>query len=45
MENETYMKRLKDRLQIEFKKQDRSGVYGYTQRSMRIIPIELKEVP
>ena len=34
MENETYMKRLKDRLQIEFKKQDRSGVYGHTQRSM-----------
>ena len=34
MENETYIKRLKDRLQIEFKKQDRSGVYGYTQRSM-----------
>lgn len=34
MENETYMKRLKDRLQIEFKKQDRSGVYGFTQRSM-----------
>ena len=34
MENETYMKRLKDRLQIELKKQDRSGVYGYTQRSM-----------
>ena len=34
MENETYMKRLKDRLQIEFKKQYRSGVYGYTQRSM-----------
>ena len=34
MENETYMKRLKDRLQIEFKKQDRSGVYGYTQRSV-----------
>ena len=34
MENETYMKRLKDRLHIEFKKQDRSGVYGYTQRSM-----------
>ena len=28
MENETYMKRLKDRLQIELKKQDRSGVYG-----------------
>lgn len=26
MENETYMKRLKDRLQIELKKQDRSGV-------------------
>ena len=46
MENETYMKRLKDRLQIEFKKQDRSGVYGYTQRGVwRIIPIELKEVP
>ena len=34
MENETYMKRLKDRLQIELKKQDRSGVYGFTQRSM-----------
>ena len=34
MENETYMKRLKDRLQKEFKKQDRSGVYGFTQRSM-----------
>ena len=34
MENETYMKRLKDRLQIEFKKQDRRGVYGFTQRSM-----------
>lgn len=34
MENETYMKRLKDRLQIEFEKQDRSGVYGFTQRSM-----------
>lgn len=34
MENETYMKRLKDRLQIEFKKQDRSGVYGFTQRSI-----------
>ncbi len=45
MENETYIKRLKDRLQIEFKKQDRSGVYGYTQRVWRIIPIELKEVP
>ena len=29
MENETYIKRLKDRLQIEFKKQDRSGVYGF----------------
>ena len=37
MENETYMKRLKDRLQIEFKKQDRSGVYGYTQRSVAYI--------
>lgn len=34
MENETYMKRLKDRLRIEFKKQDRSGVYGFTQRSI-----------
>lgn len=34
MENETYMKRLKDRLQIEFKKQDRSGVYGFIQRSI-----------
>ena len=34
MENETYMKRLKDRLQIEFKKQDRSRVYGFTQRSI-----------
>ena len=31
MENETYMKRLKDRLQIEFKKQDRSGVRLYTE--------------
>ena len=45
MENETYMKRLKDRLQIEFKKQDRSGVYGIHRGVWRIIPIELKEVP
>ena len=34
MENETYMKRLKDRLQIEFKIQYRCGVYGFTQRSI-----------
>ena len=39
MENETYMKRLKDRLQIEFKNTViHRGVW-------RIIPIELKEVP
>ena len=31
MENETYMKRLKDRLQIEFKKQDRKrSIWFYT---------------
>ena len=32
-ENE-FTVRLKQRLLIEFKKQDRSGVYGFTQRSM-----------
>ena len=42
MENEIYMKRLKDRLQIEFKKQDRSVIH---RGIWRIIPIELKEVP
>ena len=34
MNEDILMKRLKERLLIEFKKQDRSGVYGYTQRSM-----------
>lgn len=34
IETKIYMERLKDRLKIEFKKQDRSGVYGFTQRSM-----------
>lgn len=34
IEAKIYMERLKDRLKIEFKKQDRSGVYGFTQRSM-----------
>lgn len=34
MNEDIFMKRLKERLLIEFKKQDRSGVYGYTQRSM-----------
>ncbi len=29
-----FVKRLKERLNIEFQKQDRSGVYGYTQRHM-----------
>lgn len=31
---EKYILQLKERLNIEFKKQDRSGVYGFTQRSM-----------
>ena len=31
---EKYILHLKERLTIEFKKQDRSGVYGFTQRSM-----------
>lgn len=34
MNNKYFVERLKQRLLIEFKKQDRSGVYGYTQRSM-----------
>lgn len=34
IEAKTYMERLKERLNIEFKKQDRSGIYGFTQRSM-----------
>lgn len=34
MNEDIFMKRLKERLLIEFKEQDRSGVYGYTQRSM-----------
>ena len=34
MNEDIFMKRLKERLLIEFKKQDRSGVYRYTQRSM-----------
>lgn len=29
-----FVKRLKERLYIEFQKQDRGGVYGYTQRLM-----------
>lgn len=29
-----FTKRLKERMLIEFRKQDRSGVYGFTQRSM-----------
>ncbi len=29
-----FVKRLTERLQIEFKKQDRSGIYGLTQRTM-----------
>ena len=42
MENETYMKRLKDRLQIEFIEAE----YTVIHRGVwRIIPIELKEVP
>lgn len=31
---EKFILQLKERLNIEFKKQDRSGVYGFTQRSM-----------
>lgn len=31
---EKYILQLKERLNIEFSKQDRSGVYGFTQRSM-----------
>lgn len=34
MHNIEFMERLKKRLLIEFQKQDRSGVYGFTQRSM-----------
>lgn len=34
MRDQEFTIRLKQRLLIEFKKQDRSGVYGYTQRSM-----------
>ena len=34
MNNKDFVEHLKQRLFIEFKKQDRSGVYGYTQRSM-----------
>lgn len=34
MNNKNFAIRLKQRLIIEFQKQDRSGVYGYTQRSM-----------
>ena len=43
MENETYMKRLKDRLQIENRIE---AEYTVIHRGVwRIIPIELKEVP
>lgn len=34
IDNTTYIERLKERLLIEFRKQDRSGVYGFMQRSM-----------
>ena len=34
MNSKDFVEGLKQRLLIEFKKQDRSGVYGYTQRSM-----------
>lgn len=34
MNNNTFTEELKKRLLIEFRRQDRSGVYGYTQRSM-----------
>ena len=44
MENETYMKRLKDRLQIEFKNRIEGGVYGYNRGTWRIIQsIEAKK--
>lgn len=34
MQDHKFTKRLKERLLIEFRMQDRSGVYGFTQRSM-----------
>lgn len=34
MNNKDFVEHLKQRLFIELKKKDRSGVYGYTQRSM-----------
>lgn len=34
LNNKDFVEHLKQRLFIKFKKQDRSGVYGYTQRSM-----------
>ncbi len=34
MNSKDFVEGLKQRILIEFKKQDRSGVYGYTQRSM-----------
>ena len=34
MHIERYILQLKERLNIEFGKHDRSGVYGFTQRSM-----------
>lgn len=34
MQDKKFTERLKQRLIIEFKKQDRSGAYGFTQRSM-----------
>lgn len=45
MENETYMKRLKDRLQIEFKNRIEAEYTVIHRGVWRIIPIELKEVP
>lgn len=34
MQDKKFTEQLKKRLLIEFKRQDRSGVYGFTQRSM-----------
>ena len=34
MQDKKFTERLKQRLTIEFQNQDRSGAYGFTQRSM-----------
>lgn len=34
MNDKMFVEQLKRRILIEFRKQDRSGVYGFTQRSM-----------